>query len=95
MQAIDISQNNKFLLHIKFVIPLMHHFQKMLLDDLLLSKGQILFFLVAMAAFAFLMIFLYTKDKKRDASYFKGTWKIFAVLIIIVTILFLFVMSQK
>lgn len=73
----------------------MHHFVKMLLDDLLLSKGQILFFLVAMAAFASLMMFLYNKDKKRDADYFKGTWKIFAVLILIVTILFLFVMSQK
>ena len=95
MPAVDISQNNKFLLHTKFVIPLMHHSAKMLLDDLLLSKGQLLFFLVAMAAFAFLMMYLYTKDKKRDADYFKGTWKIFAVLILIVTILFLFVMSQK
>jgi uncharacterized membrane-anchored protein len=69
--------------------------QKILLDDLMLSKGQLLFFIMAMAAFGFLMLYLYTKDKKRDADYFKGTWKIFAVLILIVTILFLFVMSQK
>jgi len=73
----------------------MHHYAKMLLDDFLLSKGQLLFFLVAMAAFGVLIMYLYTKDKKRDADYFKGTWKIFAVLILIVTILFLFVMSQK
>ena len=67
----------------------------MLLEEQLITKGQILFFLVAMAAFAGLMMFLYNKDKKRDAAYFKGTWKIFAVLILVVTILFLFVMSQK
>ena len=66
----------------------------MLLDELL-TKDQLLFFLLAMAAFAVLMMFLYRKDKKRDKEYFKGTWIIFAVLIVIVTILFLFVISQK
>ena len=61
----------------------------------LITKGQMLFFLVAMAAFAVLMMFLYKQDKKRDKEYFKGTWQIFAVLIIIVTVLFFFVISQK
>jgi uncharacterized membrane-anchored protein len=48
-----------------------------------------------MTCFGGLMVYLYGKDKKRDASYFKGTWKIFAVIIIIVTCLFLFVISQS
>jgi hypothetical protein len=67
----------------------------MLLEEQLITKGQMLFFLIAMAVFAFIMMFLYRQDKKRDKDYFKGTWKIFAVLIAIVTVLFLFVMSQK
>jgi len=66
-----------------------------MLLDALITKGQALFFLIAMTCFGGLMVYLYGKDKKRDASYFKGTWKIFAVIIIIVTCLFLFVISQS
>jgi len=66
-----------------------------ILLDALITKGQALFFLIAMACFGVLMIYLYGKDRKRDASYFKGTWKIFAVIILVVTCLFLFVMSQS
>lgn len=66
-----------------------------MLLDALITKGQALFFLVAMALFGMLMIYLYRKDRKRDADYFKGTWKIFAVIIIVVTCLFLFVISQS
>ncbi|MGP8217757.1 MAG: hypothetical protein ACLQQ4_19485 [Bacteroidia bacterium] len=68
---------------------------KTMLLDALITKGQALFFLVAMACFGVLMIYLYRLDRKRDASYFKGTWKIFVVIIIIVTCLFLFVLSQS
>jgi hypothetical protein len=67
----------------------------MLLEDTLITKGDQLFFLIAMACFGGLMVFLYRKDRKRDKEYFKGTWQIFAVLIAIVTVLFLFVLSQK
>jgi hypothetical protein len=67
----------------------------MLLDEPLITKSQMLFFLIAMAVFAAGIIVLYKQDKKRDKEYFKGTWKVFFVLIIIVTVLFLFVMSQK
>ena len=67
----------------------------MLLEEPLLSKGQLLFFLIAMICFAAIMMILYRQDKKRDKDYFKGTWQIFVVLIIIVTVLFLFVLSQK
>jgi len=66
-----------------------------MLLNALISKGQALFFLFAMAAFGALMIFLYGKDRKRDPNYFKGTWKIFAAIILIVTLLFLFVISQS
>jgi len=66
----------------------------MLLEEQLITKGQMLFFLIAMALFAIVMMFLYRQDKKRDKDYFKGTWKIFIVLILIVTVLFLFVLSQ-
>jgi uncharacterized membrane-anchored protein len=67
----------------------------MLLEEPLVTKSQLLFFLIAMVCFSILMLFLYRQDKKRDKDYFKGTWKIFAVLIAIITFLFLFVMSQK
>jgi len=67
----------------------------MLLEEPLLSKGQLFFFLIAMICFAAIMMILYRQDKKRDKDYFKGTWQIFVVLIIIVTVLFLFVLSQK
>lgn len=67
----------------------------MLLDEQLVTKGQMLFFLIAMAVFAIVIMFLYRQDKKRDKEYFKGTWVIFAALIVIVSILFLFVLSQK
>jgi len=61
----------------------------------LITKGQALFFLIAMSCFGVLMIVLYRKDRKRDPNYFRGTWKIFAAIILIVSILFLFVMSQS
>ena len=61
----------------------------------LITKGQALFFLIAMSCFGVLMITLYRKDRKRDPNYFRGTWKIFAAIIVIVSILFLFVMSQS
>ena len=67
----------------------------MLLENQLITKGQMLFFLIAMAIFAFVLLYLYRQDRARDKEYFKGTWKIFIVLIAIVTVLFLFVLSQK
>jgi hypothetical protein len=48
-----------------------------------------------MACFGALMIYLYGKDRKRDAEYFRGTWKIFAVIIAVFTLLYLFVVSQS
>jgi hypothetical protein len=66
-----------------------------LLDGELITKGQALFFLIAMALFAVLMIFLYKQDYKRDATYFKGTWKIFVGIIVVFTVLFMIVMSRK
>jgi glucan phosphoethanolaminetransferase (alkaline phosphatase superfamily) len=66
-----------------------------MLLDALITKGQALFFLIAMSCFGVLMIVLYRKDRKRDPNYFRGTWKIFAAIILIVSILFLFVMSQS
>jgi len=67
----------------------------MLLENQLITKGQMLFFLIAMVAFVVFMMVLYKQDRRRDKEYFKGTWKIFVVLIIIVSVLFLFVLSQK
>jgi phosphatidylglycerophosphate synthase len=67
----------------------------MLLEEQLITKGQMLFFLIAMAVFAMVIMVLYRQDKKRDKAYFKGTWKVFFILIVIVTVLFLFVLSQK
>ena len=61
----------------------------------LITKGQALFFLVVMAIFAFVMVFLYKQDFKRDASYFKGTWKIFVGIIVVFAVLFSIVMSRK
>jgi len=61
----------------------------------LITKGQALFFLVVMALFAIVMIFLYKQDFKRDASYFKGTWKIFVGIIVVFAVLFSIVMSRK
>ncbi len=66
-----------------------------ILIDELLTKNQVLFFLGAMFLFSILMMVLYRQDKKRDKEYFKGTWIIFGVLMLIVTLLFLFVLSQK
>jgi hypothetical protein len=66
-----------------------------MLLDALITKGQGIFFLIAMAGFGVLMMFLYKQDKKRDAKYFKGTWMIFVVLMLIVTFLFLFVIMQS
>jgi cytochrome bd-type quinol oxidase subunit 2 len=67
----------------------------MLLEERLITKDQMLFFLIAMAVFAVVIMVLYRQDKKRDKEYFKGTWMIFAALIVIVSVLFLFVISQK
>lgn len=61
----------------------------------MITKGQALFFLIIMALFAVLMIFLYKQDYKRDASYFKGTWKIFVGIIVVFGLLFMIVMSRK
>lgn len=66
-----------------------------LLEGELVTKGQALFFLVAMAFFAALMIFLYKQDFKRDANYFKGTWKIFVAIIVVFTALFMIVLSRS
>lgn len=67
----------------------------MLLEGELVTKGQALFFLIFMAIFAIVMIVLYRQDFKRDASYFKGTWKIFLGIIIVFAVLFSIVMSRK
>jgi hypothetical protein len=61
----------------------------------LISKDQALFFLVIMAIFAVVMVFLYKQDFKRDKSYFKGTWKIFLGIIVLFALLFSIVMSRK
>ena len=61
----------------------------------LITKGQALFFLIAMAVFAVVMVFLYKQDFMRDKSYFKGTWKIFLGIIILFTLLLSIVMSRK
>lgn len=66
-----------------------------LLDAEMITKGQALFFLIAMALFAVLMIILYKQDYKRDSSYFRGTWKIFVGIIIVFAVLFMIVMSRK
>jgi hypothetical protein len=66
-----------------------------LLEGELITKGQALFFLVAMSIFAVIMVFVYKQDFKRDASYFKGTWKIFAGIIIVFAVLFSIVLSRK
>jgi hypothetical protein len=66
-----------------------------MLLDALITKGQALFFIIVMALFAMLMVVLYRQDRKRDASYFKGTWKIFIVIIAVFTALYLFVISQS
>lgn len=66
-----------------------------MLLDALITKGQALFFIIVMALFAMLMVVLYKQDRKRDATYFKGTWKIFIVIIAVFTALYLFVISQS
>jgi len=66
-----------------------------MLLEALITKGQALFFMFAMTMFGALMIVLYRQDKKRDASYFKGTWKIFVVIIAVFMALYLFVISQS
>ena len=67
----------------------------MLLEGELITKGQALFFLIAMSFFAVLMIVLYRQDFKRDGSYFKGTWKIFVGIIAVFTLLFMIVLEQE
>ncbi len=67
----------------------------LLLDGELITKGQSLFFLIIMSLFAVLMIVLYRQDFKRDASYFKGTWKIFVGIILVFALFFMIVMSRK
>jgi len=66
-----------------------------LLEGELITKGQALFFLIAMSLFAVLMVILYRQDFKRDGSYFKGTWKIFLGIIVVFTLLFMIVLSRK
>ena len=66
-----------------------------LLDGELITKGQALFFIIVMTLFALFMIVLYRQDFKRDASYFKGTWKIFLAIIVVFTALFMIVLSRK
>jgi len=61
----------------------------------MITKGQALFFLIAMSIFAFIMVFLYKQDFKRDSSYFKGTWKIFIGIIVVFSALFMIVLSRK
>ena len=61
----------------------------------MISKGQALFFLIVMTLFAVLMVFLYKQDYKRDATYFKGTWKIFLAIIVVFAVLFMIVLSRK
>jgi hypothetical protein len=67
----------------------------MILLDSMITKGQALFFLIAMAIFAVIMLVLYKQDFKRDKSYFKGTWKIFVAIIAVFTALFMIVLSRS
>ena len=66
-----------------------------LLEGEMVTKGQALFFLIFAAVFAVVMIILYRQDFKRDSTYFKGTWKIFAGIILVFAVLFSIVMSRK
>jgi hypothetical protein len=66
-----------------------------LLDGELVTKGQALFFIIFMGIFAAIMVVLYRQDFKRDASYFKGTWKIFVGIILVFALFFMIVMSRK
>lgn len=66
-----------------------------LLEGEMVTKGQALFFIIAMAVFAMIMVVLYRQDFKRDANYFKGTWKIFIAIIAVFTLLFMIVLSRK
>jgi len=61
----------------------------------MITKGQALFFLIAMGLFAVFMLILYKQDFKRDSSYFKGTWKIFLGIIVVFCVLFMIVLSRK
>lgn len=66
-----------------------------LLEGELVTKGQALFFIIAMGIFAVVMVFLYKQDFKRNPAYFKGTWKIFLGIIIVFGLLFTIVLSRK
>lgn len=66
-----------------------------LLEGEMVTKGQALFFIIAMAVFAIIMVMLYKQDFKRDKTYFKGTWKIFLGIIVVFTVLFMIVLSRK
>jgi hypothetical protein len=66
-----------------------------LLEGEMVTKGQGLFFIIVMAIFAVFMVYLYRQDFKRDAGYFKGTWKIFVGIIVVFTLLFMIVLSRK
>lgn len=72
-----------------------HFYLSILLEGELITKGQGLFFLISMSLFGILIIALYRKDRSRDVNYFKGTWKVFLALIVVVTLLFMIVMSRK
>jgi len=67
----------------------------LLLDGELITKGQALFFLIAMSLFAIFMIVLYRQDFERDPKYFRGTWKIFVGIIVVFAVLFSIVLSRK
>jgi len=49
------------------------------------SKGQIIFAIVFFIGFVIAITFAYKKDKKKNANYFKGSYKVllFAVFIFI------------
>lgn len=57
----------------------------------MISQGQLIFAGVALVAFIILMAFSYSKDKKRNKSYFKNSYVVLIVFVLF--LIFLFVMK--
>jgi hypothetical protein len=64
-------------------------------EGILISKGQMLFFLICVLLFGALMIVLYKQDIKRSPDYFKGTWKVFVGMFIVMALIVIIFMSRK
>lgn len=59
------------------------------------SNGQITFALLFAACFAIVMLWAYKRDKQKHKNYYKGSYKVLAVIVAFFTFIYLIVKLIK